>query len=299
MSHTRPRASPDELHEGLATPDWPAEPQRILIAEDELLVAKSLSNDLTELGYQVIGPAPNGQQAIETARREKVDLALLDVRMPVMDGLAAAEVFFKELKLSAFDPALGKLPEAVELFSILKNHPGVRGLFSEILGSAPRLADIVTRAPHVLDIVVDAGFTRTLDAADIEARADALGAPSDRKTPGHRMFERAQLPQKAGSRAADARGTGSVRPTTSPTRRPRAPTPPASAHTGPTRPPGVDPRAPLFPPLRAPPIGRPIPLTPNNPGPMTTCASTATTRPPRQGASPGPSAALARLDAVR
>lgn len=111
MSHPRPRASPDELHEALATPDWPAEPQRILIAEDELLVAKSLANDLTELGYQVIGPAPNGQQAIETARREKVDLALLDIRMPVMDGLAAAEVFFKELNipviiLSAFsDPA--------------------------------------------------------------------------------------------------------------------------------------------------------------------------------------------------
>lgn len=60
------------------------------------------------------------------------------------------------------------------------------------------------------------------------------------------MFERAQLPQKAGSRAADARGTGSVRPTTAPTRRPRAATPPGSGHTGPTRTPGVDHRALLF-----------------------------------------------------
>ena len=73
--------------------------------------------------------------------------------------------------LAAFDTALGKLPAAVELFSILKNHPGVRGLFSEILGSAPRLADVVTRAPHVLDIVVDSGFTRVFDVTEIEARA--------------------------------------------------------------------------------------------------------------------------------
>ena len=74
--------------------------------------------------------------------------------------------------LLAFDTALGKLPAAVELFSILKNHPGVRSLFSEILGSAPRLAEIVTRAPHVLDIVVDAGFTRVFDVSEIEARAE-------------------------------------------------------------------------------------------------------------------------------
>lgn len=73
-----------------------------------------------------------------------------------------------------FDTALAKLPAAVELFSILKNHPGVRGLFSEILGSAPRLAEIVTRTPHVLDIVVDAGFARALDAKALEARLETL-----------------------------------------------------------------------------------------------------------------------------
>ena len=75
--------------------------------------------------------------------------------------------------LTAFDAALGKMPAAVELFSILKNHPGVRGLFAEILGSAPRLADIVARTPHVLDIIVDAGFTRLPESAEIEKRAAA------------------------------------------------------------------------------------------------------------------------------
>jgi len=75
--------------------------------------------------------------------------------------------------LIAFDTALGKMPAAVELFSILKNHPGVRDLFAEILGSAPRLAEIVARTPHVLDIVVDAGFTRLPEEVEIEARAEA------------------------------------------------------------------------------------------------------------------------------
>ena len=73
--------------------------------------------------------------------------------------------------LLAFDSALGKLPAAVELFSILKNHPGVRGLFAEILGSAPRLAEIVSRAPHVLDVIIDPEFARPLDAVEIERRA--------------------------------------------------------------------------------------------------------------------------------
>jgi len=69
----------------------------ILVAEDEHLLARSLCEDLTELGYSVIGPAPNGQVAIDLARGQKPDIALMDIRMPVMDGLAASEVLFKEM----------------------------------------------------------------------------------------------------------------------------------------------------------------------------------------------------------
>ena len=50
------------------------------------------------------------------------------------------------------------MPAAVELFSILKSHKPVLALFAEILGSAPRLADIVARRPHVLDAMIDPGF---------------------------------------------------------------------------------------------------------------------------------------------
>jgi glutamate-ammonia-ligase adenylyltransferase len=78
--------------------------------------------------------------------------------------------------LAGFDNALAKMPAAVELFSILKNHPGVRALFAEILGSAPRLAEIVSRAPHVLDIVVDTGYSRPIDVAGMEERIEAMSA---------------------------------------------------------------------------------------------------------------------------
>lgn len=79
--------------------DLPAHPQRILIAEDEHLLARSLSTDLSELGYTVIGPASNGQVALELAESARPHLALMDIRMPVLDGLAAAEKLFSDLAI--------------------------------------------------------------------------------------------------------------------------------------------------------------------------------------------------------
>jgi response regulator NasT len=75
----------------------PEAPKSILIAEDEHLLARSLSSDLVELGYTVVGPAPNGQNAVELARIHKPDMALLDIRMPVMDGLAAGQILYSQM----------------------------------------------------------------------------------------------------------------------------------------------------------------------------------------------------------
>lgn len=77
----------------------PETPRTILIAEDEHLLARSLSTDLGELGFQIMGPAPNGQAAIDLAKNERPDLALLDIRMPVLDGLAAAEVLYTQMDI--------------------------------------------------------------------------------------------------------------------------------------------------------------------------------------------------------
>jgi response regulator NasT len=64
---------------------------RIVVAEDETLIRMDLVEMLTEAGYQVVGQGVNGQEAIELANTHKPDLMILDVKMPVLDGISAAE----------------------------------------------------------------------------------------------------------------------------------------------------------------------------------------------------------------
>ncbi len=64
---------------------------RILVAEDEPLSAMALQAQLEALGHAVVGPAHNGRDAVELARGNPIDLAILDVRMPVLSGLDAAQ----------------------------------------------------------------------------------------------------------------------------------------------------------------------------------------------------------------
>jgi AmiR/NasT family two-component response regulator len=77
----------------------PASPKRILVADDEHLVAVGLISALKDLGYKVLGPASDGEQAIEQCRSDRPDLAILDIRMPGIDGLAAAETIYNELQI--------------------------------------------------------------------------------------------------------------------------------------------------------------------------------------------------------
>jgi response regulator NasT len=64
---------------------------RILVAEDEALIRMDLVEMLEEAGYEVIAQATNGEEAIALALEHQPDLAILDVKMPVLDGISAAE----------------------------------------------------------------------------------------------------------------------------------------------------------------------------------------------------------------
>jgi two-component system, response regulator PdtaR len=64
---------------------------RVLIAEDEALIRLDLKEMLEEEGYAVVGEVGDGQQAVERAAELKPDLVILDIQMPVLDGLSAAE----------------------------------------------------------------------------------------------------------------------------------------------------------------------------------------------------------------
>lgn len=63
---------------------------RIVVAEDEAIIRLDLVEMLTEEGYEVVGEASRGDEAIEVVRATRPDLALFDVKMPGMDGITAA-----------------------------------------------------------------------------------------------------------------------------------------------------------------------------------------------------------------
>jgi AmiR/NasT family two-component response regulator len=65
--------------------------RRVLIAEDEALIRLDLKEMLEEAGYEVVGEAADGQQAIELTESVRPDLVILDVKMPGLDGISAAE----------------------------------------------------------------------------------------------------------------------------------------------------------------------------------------------------------------
>lgn len=73
-----------------------AEKWRIIIADDESLIRLDLREMLTHLGYDVIAEAGDGRTAVELARKLRPDLMIMDIKMPEVDGIAAAEELTRE-----------------------------------------------------------------------------------------------------------------------------------------------------------------------------------------------------------
>jgi AmiR/NasT family two-component response regulator len=103
---------PEPQHDGVAAAEdkqehVPPQTTRVVIAEDEALIRMDLREMLEEEGYTVVGEAGDGRTAVELAREHRPDLCILDVKMPVLDGISAAEQIASEaiapvLMLTAF-----------------------------------------------------------------------------------------------------------------------------------------------------------------------------------------------------
>jgi two-component system, response regulator PdtaR len=65
--------------------------RRVVIAEDEALIRLDLKETLVELGYDVVGEAADGERAVALAEQLRPDLVILDVKMPLLDGISAAQ----------------------------------------------------------------------------------------------------------------------------------------------------------------------------------------------------------------
>jgi AmiR/NasT family two-component response regulator len=102
---------------------------RVLIADDEHLVATGLAAAVRELGHEVVAVVGDGEAALEAARRHKPDLALLDIRMPRMTGIDAARAIYDELGIPTI--IISAYSDAEHVAQIQRN-----GLSSGIFGYA-------------------------------------------------------------------------------------------------------------------------------------------------------------------
>ncbi len=150
-----------------------SKPARILVAEDEALIRLDLVEMLTEAGYEVVAQAANGIQAIELAKEFKPDLAILDVKMPELDGISAAEQIIEiapVLMLTAFSQKelverardAGVMAYVVKPFSIddltpaieiaMSRHLQMRSLREEVSDLHERLETrkVIDRAKGIL-----------------------------------------------------------------------------------------------------------------------------------------------------
>ena len=147
--------------------------KRILVAEDETLIRLDLVEMLTAAGYEVIAEAANGVEAISLAQLHKPDLAILDVKMPELDGISAAEKIIEiapVLMLTAFSQkelvdrardagvmayvvkpfTIGDLTPAIEI--AISRHSQMKALKEEVTDLHDRLETrkIIDRAKGIL-----------------------------------------------------------------------------------------------------------------------------------------------------
>jgi two-component system, response regulator PdtaR len=90
------RPGPGVTEQPAETSDQPAPGLRIVVAEDEALIRLDLAEMLTEAGHDVVGQASDGEQAVAMAREHSPDVVVMDIKMPGMDGISAAEVLGRE-----------------------------------------------------------------------------------------------------------------------------------------------------------------------------------------------------------
>ncbi len=136
---------------------------------------------LRRLGFQHPEAATETIRGWHFGRRAAVRSSRArEVLTELIPGLVAAFVASgdPDAALGAFDAALAGMPAAVELLSILRSNAPVRELFGDLLGGAPRLAQVVVSRPHVLDAAIDPGrasaISESLDEGKQSARVDAF-----------------------------------------------------------------------------------------------------------------------------
>lgn len=118
--------------------------KKILIVEDELAYVKLLHDQLTAKGYEVI-EAKDGKEGLEMAKKENPDLILLDIRMPVMDGMTMLSLLRQDEKgkntkvivltnLEPDDKIIGEVVKDLPTYYFVKSSTKFEDLTEKIKG---------------------------------------------------------------------------------------------------------------------------------------------------------------------
>jgi len=181
-------------------------PHRVLIAEDEALIRLDLAEMLRDEGYQIVGEAGDGQEAVELAEQLKPDLVIMDVKMPRRDGIdAAAEIAGKRIApiviLTAFSQRelvekardAGAMAYLVKPFSITDLVPAIEvavSRFSELTALEREVETLADRLETRKLVERAKGVLQTKQAmTEPEAFKWIQRAAMDRRTTMRRVAE--------------------------------------------------------------------------------------------------------------
>ncbi|MFN3284879.1 MAG: ANTAR domain-containing response regulator [bacterium] len=131
---------------------------RILIADDEAIRVMTLRTQLRALGFDVVAEATNGREAVELAERHHPDLAILDIKMPELDGIAAArEITARQpipvILLTAYsEPELVERATEAGVFAYLVKPVSEEDLLPTILLARARFEEFRVLQKEVADL---------------------------------------------------------------------------------------------------------------------------------------------------
>ncbi len=181
--------------------------RRVLIAEDEALIRLDLAEMLAESGYDVVAQAGNGEQAVDLAREHRPDLVIMDVKMPRLDGIAAASLIAAEriapvVMLTAFSQRdlverardAGAMAYLVKPFTITDLVPAIEmatSRFSEISALEREVGDLTERLEARKAIErAKAHLQQTLGLSEPDAFAWIQRAAMDRRMTMHQVADK-------------------------------------------------------------------------------------------------------------
>jgi DNA-binding NarL/FixJ family response regulator len=171
-------------------------PLRILLADDHVIVRQGVKNVLTQAGYDVVGEATDGREAVQLARDLRPDVALLDLAMPLLNGIDAA----REIrKVSSQTKPILLTMQNEDAYVTEAFRAGIKGYVLKTQGTR-ELCEAIREVCRGATYVSPSISVSTLGAMDESAR------PSDPLTPREREILQLIAEGKSSKEAADILG---------------------------------------------------------------------------------------------